>query len=126
MSEHDTAARDLAARQAEGLRAVARLIEQNPELAEHMQFALAPNFNAFVAHTDENPRARLQHFRRAALAEGADVSVDNGIDFCTVAATFGAVTLHLLARAEHMAGQDPRPAAAYRPLADIDPASEEC
>lgn len=114
-----------AARQAEGLLALACLIEQHPKLAAYtrVSFQLA---HAFVPDEDDDPRARLLEFRRLATAAGAETTVDNGPKFCTVAAAFGPVVLRLHVKAERMAGQEPRPAVAYRPLDDIDPASEEC
>ncbi|RJQ84759.1 hypothetical protein [Amycolatopsis panacis] len=115
MNQPDTEARRVLAReQAEGLRALARLIEQHPALTRVLAFPLG-EMRGYVVDAEDDARGTLAEFRRAALAAGAEVSTANEIDACTVGARFGPVTVSVKAKADLMAGQ-PAPPVSYIPL----------
>ncbi|NIH85769.1 hypothetical protein [Amycolatopsis granulosa] len=92
----------LAQRQAEGLRALATLIEQNPALADKLSYAL--NMLAPLVNHEPDPRVTLTAFHAAAVTHGTEVSVINEPHGCIVAAKFGPVVVRMHARADLMAG----------------------
>jgi hypothetical protein len=105
----------LAREQAAGLRALADMITANPALAERLGFALGGMYAPLGSHVGD-VRAVLETFYRAASEGGAAVTVDNGPQRCEVAAAFGPVTVSMGAKAEQMAGEQPR-TPKYTPLA---------
>jgi hypothetical protein len=115
MSTVDDKMVTLAREQAAGLRALADLITANPALAEYLRFALRGMYAPLGSH-DGDVRAVLETFYRAAGEGGAAVTVDNGPQRCEVAAAFGPVTVSMGAKAELMAGEQPR-TPTYMPLA---------
>lgn len=104
----------LAQQQAAGLRALADMIEQNPELAEELSFALQ-RLHAPLIDTTKHPRVMLAAFRDAATTAGAKVVVRNNITECRVEFTFsGEVGVLVNATAGVLAGVAEKPA--YEPL----------
>lgn len=97
--------------QAADLRKLAEMVENHPEIADHMSFALRTMDNYIVRG---DARAPLRAFHAAGLATGGDVSIaDSGIR-CLVKVVFGVVTVTLSADADLMAGVTPKPK--YAPL----------
>jgi hypothetical protein len=104
----------LAQRQAEGLRALAAMIEQYPALAATLDFPLR-QMHGYLVSREEDPRGTLHAFHAAASTCGAAVRVANDPDRCRVQARFGPVVLELSAHADVMAGQQ-RSFVEYSPL----------
>jgi hypothetical protein len=82
---------ELAAQQAAGLRALADMIERNPESAPLARTYLG-NLNAFYAWT----KSDMQTLVRAAKAAGADVSKDAREGIFTARFTWGPITAKVL------------------------------
>ncbi|HKS46729.1 MAG TPA: hypothetical protein VJT49_16775 [Amycolatopsis sp.] len=105
-----TTEKPLHIRQAEGLRALADFVEQNPGLSDHLGYAftmLAP------VSTRVDARTILKMFHDAAVGAGAVVSIRNEPDKCHVTADFDVVSVRSYASAEAMADV---PVTAYTPL----------
>lgn len=99
-------------RQAAGLRQLADAIEQDPEFAEQVRFALE-HLNNFAVEGDL--RADLLAFRTSALKAGAEALIDNKPDECVVRVSFGPIEVSRRATAARMSGQEPNPFN-YKPL----------
>ena len=80
----------LAAQQAAGLRALAQMIEDNPELASIA--AYLDGFSVFFAWSKDNAQAVI----RAALAAGAKVEKTYRDDYFTTSLTWGPVTAKMI------------------------------
>lgn len=86
---------------AAGFRALADLLEVNPQLAEDMRYGAGdlfamPEFNGAVT----NQRERLAEWMRAAKSHGAKVTKDASTDNFKAVLTFGAVRVKVLANRE--------------------------
>lgn len=82
-------------KKADGLRALATLIEQNPELAEHFRHTIGI-INVPVNSVDE-PVPLIAAFTRAAMALGARVEKEYGEHWGGVNLTWGPVGIHVYA-----------------------------
>lgn len=80
-------------RQAEGLRAFANMIEQNPELAELFESHF--RYLSMHAFDYDKPQESFGLFARAALQAGAKVTKNYGDKFAEVTADWGAICFRL-------------------------------
>ncbi|MEV5720637.1 hypothetical protein AB0L41_42800 [Amycolatopsis mediterranei] len=101
-------------RQAEGLRRLADMIEQNPQIAGHLAYALDGILSPVSERLDA--REQLSTFARVAKTTDAEVTIKNDRASCAVFAAFGPVRIEMYASAAKMAGQ-PQPTPEYEPLA---------
>jgi hypothetical protein len=99
--------------QAEGLRALAEMIEQHPEIAKELSYALH-NILSPIVRSNPDPRGTLLTFHGIAKASGAETGIENGVESCSVQIKFGPVAVKVYAPAARMAGQKPAPK--YAPL----------
>ena len=89
-------------RQAEGLRALADMIEANPDI--DLDFALR-HIGQPLNWRVQDPRQTLVTFHDASTAYGAEVNIHNGPDRCMVTAVFDAVRVQMWAAAANLAGE---------------------
>jgi hypothetical protein len=90
---------DLARQQAEGLRALADLIETNPELARPLRFGV----DSIGAHIVEDEAPEIfAIFARAAKAQGLPVTKTYSEKFAIVRARLGGVEVYLQADREQV------------------------
>lgn len=114
---NDTNEVPLHIQQAEGLRALAAMIERNPDLAPVMRFPLS-QMHSPLTSSAENPRELLAAFRDAGSADPfAEVLVENDVSRCMVTVKFGPVRARMSASADLMADAVPQPE--YAPLAEV-------
>jgi hypothetical protein len=87
----------LAAQQAAGLRALADMIERNPNLASHTKYTFVQ------IDTFADTQSEIRDFVRAGLAHGAEVTKDaKGDVWFTAKLAWGPVVLHVNARREQV------------------------
>lgn len=72
MNAYDLPVTALAAKLAAGYRAIADLIENNPELAEHLRYV--PKNILVPVSGEDDPRGIIASFARAGLRTGAEIS----------------------------------------------------
>lgn len=100
--------------QAEGLRQLADMIENNPEIAKHVDYAL--RYMLLPASGNSDAREQLTTVATIAKTTNASVEISNDADSCHVHVRFGPVGIDMYANAARMAGlPQPKPAA-YQPL----------
>jgi hypothetical protein len=87
-------------RQAEGLRAVADMIEANPEMAPLLAYSLR-NISAPTGSVDD-PKAAMATFARATVKHGAKVRKDGSSEWFRVAATWGPVEVEVFGAREQV------------------------
>lgn len=93
-----TESNELAQQQAAGLRALADLIEANPELAENFWHTLGlAGINVHLDHHSDDKAAQLGRIARIAKRHGAKVGKDISDQFHNVVIEFGAVKATVLA-----------------------------
>jgi len=87
----------LAARQAESLRALADMIEANPQLAEEISYGLGNSISVPIVDGDQ--KAKLAAFAKATTKAGAKVTkhATGGGNYFGIKATLGEVTLDVWA-----------------------------
>ncbi len=87
---------ELAAQQAAGLRQLADMIEQNPELATNFDYTL--NYSGISLHLRSNDRAtEMANIARIARRYGAKTTKDIGDDMYNLVCDFGGVKAKVLA-----------------------------
>lgn len=99
-----TTVTDRAAALAAGLRALAAMFTEHPELAAEVPYTLSA-IPVFVSpRRDGDVRARIVAFARAGMACGATVteSNDSGSDYAGVDLQFGPVRLNVYSRTEQV------------------------
>jgi hypothetical protein len=112
MSDQPASETPLHIQQAEGLRQLADMIEQNPEIAHTLRAA----FSSFGVCVRENARAELAGLYRALKTAGGEPRLDNKIDECRVSGKLAAVNVYAWASAEWMKDNEPKRVVAYEPL----------
>lgn len=102
MSTETTALSTLAQQQAAGLRALADLIEQNPQAAQWLRHTLT--YSGINAHlrSDSDKAAQQAEFARIARRYGATTTKDISDKFHNVVADFGAVKVDMIAYREEV------------------------
>jgi hypothetical protein len=102
-------------RQADGLRQLADMIENNPTIAQHLAWALDDIL--CPASTKLDVREQLTTLATVAKTADAAVTIKNDNDTCHVIVTFGPVSIRMYASAARMAGNpEPKPTPDYTPL----------
>ncbi|WP_116051916.1 hypothetical protein [Amycolatopsis palatopharyngis] len=90
----------LAQQQAEGLRALADMIEQNPELAEELRYSAMEGVNIPILH---NAASTIAAFARAGVAHNAQIEEHSNEKHAGTYLRWGPVGIHVYARRELLA-----------------------
>lgn len=93
-----------AQQQVAGLRALANLLEVNPDLADDLSYSMGHGLLGMPLHNDTvtDQRARLAEWSRAALAHGGKVAKGVRDDKFEVAATFGPLRVRIIANRDEV------------------------
>lgn len=98
MSDYEKAARE----QAAALRAIADMLDAQPELGNYTRFASGINMIHVPVSYLDDPRAAIAAFVRAGMAHGASVTKRNDDKFGGAVLTWGPVSLEAFATREQV------------------------